>query len=370
MDASPVSSTSVSPQVISSPHPADESIMAMSENRTRTVLLDFEGEQFSQDMDELASTTLVHISLYIRFLRRMKPIEAHNMPASVAKIRNRQRRFAHYQGKRYSVYTSTNLPVQIDGCTLHVPCAITFDERLRRRIILGKDAFKCMSVMQCEMKGNEAKLNLDSSCSTIAAFNTASGIYYANVLLDTGAGPSIMSLAMWQRLADQCELIADNTPLMAANSQTMKIIGRTQPLSFKLGDLQVVMSFLVSEVLGKREVILGRDFMFTYDVTMDVSKGTAIVNNAKGSYIRKRVIEIKEGKSSVLANCEVSTTIPTVGIHPTAFKLCIPHPEEWEGRPVAVLPYPKSNSCLIPARTLTTVRNNTLWAPLLNMSEE
>ncbi len=82
------------------------------------------------------------------------------------------------------------------------------------------------------------------------------------------------------------------------------------------------------------------------------------------------MIEIKEGNTSVLANCEVPTTIPTVGIHPTALKLCIPHPEEWEEKPVAVLPYPKSNSRLIPARTLTTVRNNTLWAPLLNMSEE
>jgi hypothetical protein len=122
---------------------------------------------------------------------------------------------------------------------------------------------------------------------------------------------------------------------------------------------------LVSENLGGRDAILGRDFLFSYDVVLDLAWGTAKVRNPKGDYLRKKVIKVLEGQEVTYATCIKQEEIPPSIIRPHSMK--VHSPKTWERRQVAILPRKIMTNSLVPARTLSVVDQGKVWTPLLNV---
>ncbi len=347
------------------------SLLLMSSERQRTVLLQFLDEQYVQEADDLAPTTLIPIELYAAYLSKHQPEKHWNLNSVRSFLTKLNKRKVEYQGEPCIVSVTYHVSVMIDGCELHVPAAVYDSRQFSQRVILGKDAFKILSIGEVNCVESEVMITLDQNCGTEAEFQTSDGTYFTKILLDTGAGPSVMSVQMWEKLNHNVLLHGDHTSLMAANGQKMAIAGRTPPLNFKLGETQVVMSFLVSRNLGVREVILGRNFMFSYDVLVDLSKGTACIRNAHGKYVRKRIVKMYDEGKRTYARCIEDKTIPPSSVVSNCLQLregC--SAEQWEGRQVAVLPRIMPGTKLIPARTVTSVRNAQVWAPLLNVHDK
>jgi hypothetical protein len=326
----------------------------MAMKGSNRVLVDFMGDQFMQDVDNLAPLTMVSGKLYLEFLRKQMPNKKWGRREMEEYVKKHKKRTLPYNDKSYTAFGRFTLPIMIDGCCYHLPTAVVLNELQSPTVILGTQAFD-MSFLNLSKDTESVKLTLDKTSSTKGEFFTKDLCYEAPILLDTGAGPSVMSKKFWDLISNGAMLSDDNTPLRAANNQSMEIAGRTPHIKFKIGDLVVVVSFLVSKNLGGKDVILGRDFMFAYDVSVDLSKGLAEVKNSRAEYVKKKVVRIREGERSTYGNCVEPKHIPANLIQVQQLRLNKWDKQEWETRPVAILPRKAPVRNLVPARTLGVV---------------
>ena len=71
---------------------------------------------------------------------------------------------------------------------------------------------------------------------------------------------------------DKDDLIDTRIRLSAANKGTLRVLGRTPILALNLGERNIWMKFLVVENLDESDqFILGRNFIRSFDVTIDLN---------------------------------------------------------------------------------------------------
>ena len=84
-----------------------------------------------------------------------------------------------------------------------------------------------------------------------------------------------MSESMWKRLKNGWSLEVCHTRLMAASGNDLAVMGRIPPMLFTIERTEIVLSFVVVSDIPNRDVLLGRDFLVTYDVEIDLVQGRA-----------------------------------------------------------------------------------------------
>jgi hypothetical protein len=349
--------------------PKAHSQRVMSADQPRTVLVDFADEQFVHDVDDLASTTLIHVSLYAKFLRERNPANNWTDARVLEHVRKHHQTKAEWRGKRYKVFSFFHLPVLIEGCQFYVRASITVDDDLTGRIILGRNIFEIFSMNETATDMAVPTIQLDQGCGADVTFDVNGVSRNTRVLLDTGAGPSIMSREFWEEVKGDADLRKDLTPLKAANNEDMGVVGRTPPLQFKLGNTEVVLSFLVTERLGGREALLGRDFLYTYDVAVDLPRNRLLIRNPNGEYIRKKVIRVLGGKEVTYAKCVTASAIPPSTM--VYKQVAIPHKarKAFNNRQVIAVPATPRDSIVQPGRTVAVPKDGKIFVPMLNLDQ-
>ena len=113
-------------------------------------------------------------------------------------------------------------------------------------------------------------------------------------LLDTGARVSVMPIKTWERMGFTREdVIPTNLRLAVANQGAIYVAGRTSITVLHMGGRDLWVSFLVVENLDdSNQFILGRDFVRSFDVMIDLNNGLIRIRNPDRKYVKKPINRI------------------------------------------------------------------------------
>ena len=113
-------------------------------------------------------------------------------------------------------------------------------------------------------------------------------------LLDTGALASVMPIKIWKRMGFTREdLIPTKLRLVAANCEAIFLAGRTPIIVSHMGERNLWMSILVVANLdGSGQFIFRRDFVRTFEVTIDLNKGVMRMRNPDRKYAKRPINRI------------------------------------------------------------------------------
>ena len=98
-----------------------------------------------------------------------------------------------------------------------------------------------------------------------------------------------MPVKTWERLGSTMkELTRTNLRLAAANRGVIYVAGRTPIAVLHMGGRDLWMSFLVVENLDDSDqFILGRDFIWNFDVMIDLNNGLIRIRSPDRKYVKR-----------------------------------------------------------------------------------
>ena len=93
--------------------------------------------------------------------------------------------------------------------------------------------------------------------------------------------------------------------LYAANGETINTIGITENVNFQLGGHTLKTNFIViSDHLGAEDILLGRNFLRTYNVLVDLTAMTVTIRDPKAPRHFKPVHEVCDQEPSLVESTE------------------------------------------------------------------
>ena len=174
---------------------------------------------------------------------------------------------------------------------------------------MGREKLKVRSIGHCAMLEEDAMhvgTEADVSAHVLDIRGKKTQLHE---LLDTGEVLSVISIESWKRMGfDKDDLINSRIRLSAANKVAVRVLGRTPIIALNLEERNLCMSFLVVENLdGSDHLILGRDFIRSFVVTIDLSNAMFRIQNPERKYVIKpvKLILANESKAPVFLSRRV-----------------------------------------------------------------
>ena len=168
--------------------PAYSKMLAPSDIDNSAVV-DFAGEQFMQRLDELATTTIVHIDQFLRYKREQEPRQKWHTDSLKKWVMDTLKPLnASWNNTKVRVYGPHKLHLMVDGNNIIVMGGITFDERLRDSIVLGRNTQirAGFSINKIDEDGNLI-FDLNSNSTIQGTFELDDGRRLQHsILFDTG----------------------------------------------------------------------------------------------------------------------------------------------------------------------------------------
>ncbi len=110
-------------------------------------------------------------------------------------------------------------------------------------------------------------------------------------LLDTGAGPSLITKSALTRIDPEYVIQPDSNVYTTANGQTMAIYGRVENVPIEVKGHKLPFPAVVVEKLPDEDIILGRDFITMYDILIDIPRRGILISNTERKYEFMQLIE-------------------------------------------------------------------------------
>ena len=112
---------------------------------------------------------------------------------------------------------------------------------------------------------------------------------------------SVMPIKTWERMGFTREdLIPTNLRLAAANRGAVYVAGRRPKTVLRMGGRDLWMSFLVVENLDDADqFILSRDFVWNFDVLIDLNNGLIRIRNPDRKIVKTPINRIITDKNKV-----------------------------------------------------------------------
>ena len=131
-------------------------------------------------------------------------------------------------------------------------------------------------------------------------------------MIDTGSGVSILSLSAYKKIASQHELNLSpyDIELFAANGKSITTVGIAEDVNFQLGGHTLKTNFVViADHIGSEDFLLGRNFLRTYNVLVDLTAMKVTIRHPKTPRTFKAVHEVSDNEPS----CVISTEEVVLG---------------------------------------------------------
>ena len=260
------------------------------------------GQEVTRNLSEPRDQTIMHIDVYADYLSAISP---QTTSRALRALLTRGGSKSVRVDKRYTEgYGLHEVMLIIDGINIYTKTMITCDEALVGQIYVGKEKLKVRSIGHCAMLEEDA-MHIGTEADLSAHVLDISGKKtQLRGLLDTGAVLSFLSIETWERIGfNRNDSIDSRIRLSAANKEALRVLGRTPTIALNLGERNLWMSFLV--VKNKDEsgqLILGRDFIRNFDVTIDLKNAMFRIRNPDKRYAIKPV-------NLIIANEKKSTGI-------------------------------------------------------------
>ncbi len=155
---------------------------------------------------------------------------------------------------------------------IHQPVLVIDGENFKEGLVLGR-----RYIQRIDMVGlldEEGVVQLDPRSGTLVIVKAAGNEVKIRALMDTGAGPNIMTRGVWRELGSPA-LASQVVQLTGADSEPISAQGRFERVGVCLRsdqeDINSIVSFVVIETIGREKIVLGREFMTENVVTIDVT---------------------------------------------------------------------------------------------------
>ena len=162
-------------------------------------------------------------------------------------------------------------------------------------LYLGRQDFRCYNI---GVQDTQGKARIDERASLVVAFGSNLQEHIPLYgMIDTGSGVSILSLAAYQKIASahSLSLMPYDVQLYAANGKTITTVGMAENVSFQLGGHTLKTNFIViADHLGAEDFLLGRNFLRTYNVLVDLTAMRVTIRDPKTPRHFKPVHEVSD----------------------------------------------------------------------------
>ena len=146
-------------------------------------------------------------------------------------------------------------------------------------LYLGRRELRCYNI---GIQDTQGEARIDERASLVVAFGN--NLKEPIPLYGTGSGVSILSLAAYQTIASahSLSLLPYDIQLYAANGKTITTVGIAEDVNFQLGGHTLKTNFIViTDHLGAVDFLLGRNFLRTYNVLVDLTAMRVTVRDPK-----------------------------------------------------------------------------------------
>ena len=177
----------------------------------------------------------------------------------------------------YHAYSPIPVKINIDGVDVCFG-ATNFTDAFPPGICLGQHELRCHNIDLQEPTG-EARI--DERASLVVSFTIPDAAPMPlRGLLDTSSGVSILTFSAYNKLA-----VHNGTPMRpygvdfyAANEKTIQTFGLAEHVKFQLGGYELETKFVVvDDAIGVEDFLLGRNFLRTSQVLVDLTAMRVIV---------------------------------------------------------------------------------------------
>ncbi len=150
---------------------------------------------------------------------------------------------------------------------------VTYQEIPNQDFVLGRSFLESSGLRRAI--DSYGRVIIDSIASTTVRLVINGVEVKAKALLDTGAGPNVMTEGLWRKLKSD-HLLEAAPNLYSADRLTIKVHGRTPPVQVLLGEGDAMpVQFHVISSKSQDHLILGREFMTEYQLLIDLIMGEA-----------------------------------------------------------------------------------------------
>ena len=258
----------------------------------------------------------------------------------------------------HKVKTIAPVPIAItvDGVDMKFDAIVVLEGHFPQGLYLGRQELRCYNIGVQDAQG---EAQIDERASLVVAFGTTLQKPIPLFgMIDTGSGVSILSLSAYKKIAPQHELNLSpyDLELFAANGKTITTVGIAEDVSFQLGGHTLKTNFVViADHIGSEDFLLGRNFLRTYNVLVDLAAMKITIRDPETPRIFKAVHEVSDQEPSFVVSAEEVTLGPFERKVVRA-KIITQQPNEFHFRNVMVHPCSiRSNSLFDSEDTLTSV---------------
>ena len=258
----------------------------------------------------------------------------------------------------HKVKTIAPVPIAItvDGVDMKFDAIVVLEGHFPQGLYLGRQELRYYNIGVQDAQG---EAQIDEQASLVVAFGTTLQKPIPLFgMIDTGSGVSILSLSAYKKIAPQHELNLSpyDLELFAANGKTITTVGIAEDVSFQLGGHTLKTNFVViADHIGSEDFLLGRNFLRTYNVLVDLAAMKITIRDPETPRIFKAVHEVSDQEPSFVVSAEEVTLGPFERKVVRA-KIITQQPNEFHFRNVMVHPCSiRSNSLFDSEDTLTSV---------------
>ena len=248
------------------------------------------------------------------------------------------------------------IAITVDGVDMKFDAIVVLEGHFPQGLYLGTQELRCYNIGVQDAQG---EAQIDERASLVVAFGTTLQKPIPLFgMIDTGSGVSILSLSAYKKIAPQHELNLSpyDLELFAANGKTITAVGIAEDVSFQLGGHTLKTNFVViADHIGSEDFLLGRNFLRTYNVLVDLAAMKVTIRNPETPRIFKAIHEVSDQDPSFVVSAEEVTLGPFERKVVRA-KIITQQPNEFRFRNVMVHPCSiRSNSLFDSEDTLTSV---------------
>ena len=172
-------------------------------------------------------------------------------------------------------------------------------------LYLGRQELRCYSIGVQDAQG---EAQIDERASLVVAFGTPLQKPIPLFgMIDTGSGVSILSLSAYKKIASQhmLSLSPYDVELFAANGKNITTVGIAEDVNFQLGGYTLKTNFVViADHIGSEDFLLGRNFLRTYNVLVDLTAMKVTIRDPKTPRIFKATHEVSDHEPSFVVSTE------------------------------------------------------------------
>ena len=217
--------------------------------------------------------------------------------------RNDETKLAQIQ--RVKTIAPVPVAITVDGVDMRFDAIVVLEGHFPQGLYLGRQELRCYSIGVQDAQG---EAQIDERASLVVAFGTPLQKPIPRFgMIDTGSGVSILSLSAYKKIASQHTLSLSpyDVELFAANGKSITTVGIAENLSFQLGGYTLKTNFVViADHIGSEDFLLGRNFLRTYNVLVDLTAMKVTIRDPKTPRIFKATHEVSDYEPSFVVSTE------------------------------------------------------------------